>query len=148
MKFKEYLNEKQSIKFKKSKNEDRTTIEAWIDGVKAGSGVIDIAFQVYDYEFYDMMSEDDFWEKFDDDTFVKFEHLEVADEFKGKGIGSAIIEQLIKEAKKTKIKVWYLNASPMGYKGLKLKDLTKFYKKFGFKTFLNQGGNEIMIKYN
>jgi hypothetical protein len=41
----------------------------------------------------------------------------------------------------------YLNASPMGFSGLNLEDLTNFYKKFGFSVFKKQGNNNLMIKY-
>ena len=39
---------------------------------------------------------------------------------------------------------FYLNASPIGFKGLGAMDLVYFYKKFGFKELLNQGHNVLM----
>ena len=34
----------------------------------------------------------------------------------------------------------------MGFKGLPLEKLVKFYKKFGFRKFLNLGNNILMYK--
>ena len=46
--------------------------------------------------------------------------------------------------KKNGYNQFYLNASPMGFKGLGTMDLVEFYKKFGFKELLNQGHNVLM----
>jgi len=55
------------------------------------------------------------------------------------------MELLLKETKKSRYKEIYLNASPMGFKGLQLDDLVKFYEHFGFKEILHQGHNVQML---
>jgi hypothetical protein len=51
--------------------------------------------------------------------------------------------------KKNGYKQFYLNASPMGFKGFGTIDLVDFYKKFGFKELLNQGHNVLMcVNFN
>ena len=54
---------------------------------------------------------------------------------------SVYLEQLMKN---NGYNQFYLNASPMGFKGLSTMDLVDFYKKFGFKELLNQGHNVLM----
>ena len=52
--------------------------------------------------------------------------------------------EAMKEANRRNASYIYLNASPMGFDGLSLEDLTGFYEKFGFKVIKEQGGNNLM----
>lgn len=143
------LNE--NFNFKVSTEEDRYKIEAVYDGEVYGSIIFAIVFDAYEYDFYDDFSDDVipeelFYEIFGDDTLVKLEHLQVEDGFKNEGIGTQLMTNGLEFMKKQGYTKFYLNASPMGFDGLNIKNLINFYKKFGFKELLNQGNNCIMYK--
>lgn len=70
--------------------------------------------------------------------------IDVDDNYKNYGIGSQLMKRGIELMKKNGYNQFYLNASPMGFKGLGTMDLVEFYKKFGFKELLNQGHNVLM----
>jgi len=55
------------------------------------------------------------------------------------------MEEGIKQAKKKGWENLYLNASPMGFRGLDLDSLTKFYEKFGFKVIKYDKNNNLML---
>lgn len=133
-----------NIKYKISKDEDRTTITGFIDGDKVGSITFDILFDAYQYEFEDDFDEDDFDKMFPHDVIVKIEHIEIEDDYKNEGIGTELMKYGMEIMKKKGYKQFYLNASPMGFSGLRISDLIKFYKKFKFKVILNQGNNALM----
>ena len=138
---KEYLNENvNNITFKKSVDEDRTTITAYINNNKVGSLSMEVLFDAYQYEF----DEDTFNEMYPDTEIVKIEHIEVDDNYKNLGIGSELMKRGMQLMKKNGYNQFYLNASPIGFKGLGTMDLVDFYKKFGFKELLNQGHNVLM----
>lgn len=138
------LNE--NFDFKLSSEEDRYEIKAIYDGEVYGHIIFTIVFEAYNYDFHDVISEEQFDEIFSDDTLIKLEHLEVEDGFKNEGIGSQLMVKGLEFMKSKGYTEFYLNASPMGFNGLGLNDLIKFYKKFGFKELLNQGNNSIMYK--
>lgn len=141
----EYLNENvNNITFKKSVDEDRTTITAYINNNKVGSLSMEFLFDAYQYEFEDVFDEDTFDEMYPDSEIVKIEHIEVDDNYKNSGIGSELMKHGMELMKKNGYNQFYLNASPMGFKGLNTMDLVNFYKKFGFKELLNQGHNVLM----
>ena len=141
----EYLNENiNNITYKKSVDEDRTTITAFIDNKKVGSLSMEILFDAYQYEFDDVFDEDTFDELYPDIEIVKIEHIEIDDNYKNSGIGSELMERGMKLMKVNGYNQFYLNASPMGFNGLGTMDLVDFYKKFGFKELLNQGHNVLM----
>jgi GNAT superfamily N-acetyltransferase len=143
----ECLNEQKTIgnvKYKKSVDEDRTKITAFLDNEKVGSISMEILFDAYQYEFDDVFDEDTFEELFPDSEIVKIEHIEVDDKYKNYGIGSELMKRGMKLMKRNGYNQFYLNASPMGFKGLGTMDLVDFYKKFGFKELLNQGHNVLM----
>ncbi len=98
---------------------------------------MEILFDAYQYEFDDVFDEDTFEELYPNSEIVKIEHIEIDDNYKNSGIGSELM-------KKNGYNQFYLNASPMGIKGLGTMDLVDFYKKFGFKELLNQGHNVLM----
>ena len=54
------------------------------------------------------------------------------------------MEEAMKEVARRDFNYVYLNASPMGFDGLSLSDLTRFYEKFGFIVIKEQGGNNLM----
>lgn len=144
---KEYLNENLTtdIKFKKSVDEDRTTLTAYIGGIKVGSLIMEILFEPYQYEFYDIIDEDTFYELYPESEIVKIEHIKVDEEYRNSGVASKLMKRGIRLMKENGLKQFYLNASPIGSKGLNKKELLQFYKKFGFKKLLDQGNNVLMI---
>jgi GNAT superfamily N-acetyltransferase len=140
-----YLNESvNNITYKKSVDEDRTTITAYINNNKVGSLSMEVLYDAYQYEFDDVFDEDTFEELYPNIEIVKIEHIEVADNYKNSGIGSELMKRGMKLMKKNGYNQFYLNASPMGFTGLKTMDLVEFYKEFGFKELLNQGHNVLM----
>jgi GNAT superfamily N-acetyltransferase len=143
--FNQFVNENvNNITYKKSVDEDRTTITAFINNKKVGSLSIEILFDAYQYEFEDVFDVDTFEELYPDSEIVKIEHIEVDDNYKNSGIGSELMKRGMELMKKNGYNQFYLNASPMGFKGLGTMDLVEFYKKFGFKELLNQGHNVLM----
>jgi GNAT superfamily N-acetyltransferase len=132
------------IMYKKSVDEDRTTITAYINNKKVGSLSMEVLFDAYTYEFDDVFDEDTFNELYPDSSIVKIEHIEVDDNYKNSGIGSELMKRGMELMRKNGYNQFYLNASPMGFKGLETVDLVNFYKKFGFKELLNQGHNVLM----
>lgn len=110
-------------------------------------GEVILAETTPEYEFLEDIGEDALndMELEPDDFIGKIEHLEVNDEFKGKGYGKVLMDEAIKYAKTNQMFPLYLNASPMGSSGLDSTNLEGFYEKFGFETFLNQGHNKLMI---
>ena len=132
------------IMYKKSVDEDRTTITAYINNKKVGLLSMEVLFDAYTYEFDDVFDEDTFDELYPDSSIVKIEHIEVDDNYKNSGIGSELMKRGMELMRKNGYNQFYLNASPMGFKGLETVDLVNFYKKFGFKELLNQGHNVLM----
>jgi len=80
----------------------------------------------------------------EDDLITKIEHIEVDESLQGQGIGTGLMNRAIKEIIDNGYDFVYLNASPMGNKGLSLEALTNFYKKFGFNIIKKQGSNNLM----
>ena len=124
-------------------NEERTTI-------KSDYGLIIITESSPQYEFLDDFTPEEFKNiGVDENDFItKIEHIEVNPKFRGMRAGIALMKEAMKEVARRNLNYVYLNASPMGFDGLSLEDLTKFYEKFGFKVIKEQGGNNLMgIKY-
>ena len=142
--FEQFVNENiNNVIYKKSIDEDRTTITAFVGNKKVGSLSMVILFDAYQYEF-DEFDEDTFDELYPNINIVKIEHIEIDDNYKNSGIGSELMERGMKLMKVNGYNQFYLNASPMGFNGLGTMDLVDFYKKFGFKELLNQGHNVLM----
>ena len=101
------------------------------------------------YEFVEDLTSEEFEEiGVDEDDFIsKIEHIEINPNNRGQGYGTALMEEAMKALSKRNSNYIYLNASPMGFDGLSLSDLTKFYEKFGFNVIKEQGGNNLMGKY-
>lgn len=143
--FKQFINENENnIIYKKFVKEDRTTITAYINNKKIGLLSMRLLFDSYDYEFNDVFDKKTFYKLYPNDEIVKIEHIEIDDNYKKSGIGSELMKRGMELMKKNGYNQFYLNASPMGFKGLSTMDLVKFYKKFGFKELLNQGHNVLM----
>ena len=141
----EHLNENlNNITFNKSVDEDRTTISAYINKQKVGSLSMEVLFDAYQHEFDDVFDEDTFEKLYPSSEIVKIENISVDDNYKNSGIGSELMKRGMELMKKNGYNQFYLNASPMGFKGLGTMDLVNFYKKFGFKELLNQGHNILM----
>ena len=143
MNLKSILSEikKESIKFKKTAEDEYTTISI------PNIGKVIIVETTPGYEFLEDIGEDKLSEMglAEDDLIGKIEHLEIKDFYKGQGYAKLLMEEAIKFARKNSLMPLYLNASPIGYKGLDSTELTNFYKKFGFTVFLDQGHNKLMI---
>jgi hypothetical protein len=95
--------------------EDRTEIS--IKGV----GSVTLVETYPNYEFLEDIGDEGIEELGleEDDLIGKIEHIEVKDDFKGKGYAKLLIKKAIETAKKKGLMPLYLNASPMGSKGLK-----------------------------
>jgi GNAT superfamily N-acetyltransferase len=133
-------------KVKKTKfitNTDEERIDISIKGI----GHVVLTETYPEYEFIEDISEDKLAELGveEGDLIGKIEHLEINDNFKGQGYAKLLMQKAIDVAKERDLMPLYLNASPMGSSGLDLEDLTGFYESLGFKVFLNQGGNNLMI---
>ncbi len=134
-----------SIRFiTKKEDEDRIKISAIYENEKIGYVVLELNQNAYWY-FEDDFSEDDYYKMFPNDEFIKIEHIEIDDYYKRSGVAKKLMSLAIKKSKQLGYEQIYLNASPMGFSGLKLNDLVEFYKKFGFKEILNQGNNVQML---
>ena len=98
------------------------------------------------YEFLEDMSPEEFEQigLDEDEPITKLEHIEVDPNKRGQGYGRALMEEAMKEVTRRGHGYVYLNASPMGFGGLQLNDLTSFYEKFGFQVIKGQGGNNLM----
>jgi GNAT superfamily N-acetyltransferase len=121
--------------------EDRTEIS--LNGI----GSVTLVETLPEYEFIEDVDEDTLEELGveEGDLIGKIEHIVVNDEHKGKGYGRLLMNKAIEVAKEKGLMPLYLNASPMGYDGLDIDDLTGFYESFGFEVFLQQGRNNLMI---
>jgi GNAT superfamily N-acetyltransferase len=134
-----------NITYSKSVDEDRTKLTAYINNNEVGSLSMEILFDAYQYEFNDVFDDEEaFDETYPDSEIVKIEHIEVVDTHKNTGIGSELMNRGMELMKDSGYRQFYLNASPMGFRGLATMELVNFYKKFGFKEILNQGRNVIM----
>lgn len=144
----EYLNEgfSDEVQYKTETHEDGINIFAYYNNKKIGSITSKILIEPYEYEFSEDMSEDEFYDIYSDGEIVKIEYLTVDDYYQGKGLATKLMNKLLDTMHQKGYKQYYLNASPMGFKGLPLEKLVKFYKKFGFRKFLNQGNNILMYK--
>ena len=99
------------------------------------------------YEFSEDISEDELeeLEVDEEDMIGKIEHIQIEDKYKGQGYAKLLMNKAIEIAEEKGLMPLYLNASPMGTKGLNIVNLTSFYESFGFEVFLKQGNNNLMI---
>ncbi len=123
---------------------DRYEFKAVYKGKKIAKLSIDVVNCAYDYDFNDVIDEDEYNDIFTSDELVKISYLEVDDEYKNKGIAKSLLQYGMDEMKKLGYNEYYLNASPMGFGGLYLDDLIGFYERFGFKVLKHQGNNAMM----
>jgi GNAT superfamily N-acetyltransferase len=83
----------------------------------------------------------------DPDFFIELQSLMVDRDQRGKGHSKMILHCTLEYIKQRFGEVdVYLNASPMGLDGLQLNALINLYEGFGFRVFLNQKTNVLMIK--
>jgi GNAT superfamily N-acetyltransferase len=131
------------VKFSIEQDDEEDRIKISIKGI----GEIILVETTPEYEFLEDIGEDGLEELNlnEDDLIGKIEHIEIADNFKGKGYAKILMNKAIAVAKEKGLMPLYLNASPMGFKGLNTTDLTAFYESFGFEVFLYQGHNNLMI---
>lgn len=125
-------------------DEDNIEINAEIDGNTVGSVNIEEMQNAFWY-FEDCFSDDEYYEMFPDDKVFIISSISIAKAYMGRGVAKELMRLAILEAREHGYHNVYLNASPMGFSGLKLPELVKFYEKFGFKTILDQGNNVQMI---
>jgi GNAT superfamily N-acetyltransferase/predicted nucleotidyltransferase len=131
--------------FKLNQVEDDITINAIHDNKIIASITMEPMLSAY-WFFEDEISEEQYDELFPEDKFMNIQHLVVSDtRMRGEGIAKKLMIQAIKKSIQLGYAQIYLNASPMGVEGLNLPNLIGFYQKFGFKVFLNQGNNALMI---
>lgn len=141
-----YITEQKVSKvvYRKSVDEEKTEIGAFVDNKRIGHLVMEVLFEAYEYDFADVFDEDTFNEMYPDSAIVKIEYIDIDDAYKGMGIGTELMKRGMALMKKNGYTQFFLNASPMGFSGLGTVDLVEFYKKFGFKELLNQGHNVLM----
>jgi GNAT superfamily N-acetyltransferase len=130
-------------------DDDNVTISAIKNRNIIGKVSIEFVFDAY-REFEDLiekgeMTDQEYDAVFPNDRFVKIDYLNVVDGEKGKGYAKQLMQKAISYAKEHGEKVMYLNASPMGFKGLNINDLTGFYNTFGFQTLIDSGHNVEMF---
>lgn len=112
-------------------------IEAWENNEKVGSVTIEEPVDKY-YYFEDDMSEEKY-DKIFPEEFATIQDLRVDTNHTEKGIGTQLMNKALDFIKNTmKVKIVFLNASPMDHKALSIEPLINFYKKFGFKVFLRK----------
>ena len=128
-------------------NSDTITINAIANGKVVGFVVIGEEYDAY-WKFEDEMSEEEFDRIFPDDSFATIETLEINDEYKGKGYARPLMNKALSLIKERGENIVYLNASPMGFRGLNINDLVKFYASFGFKIIVDDyDENKEMVLY-
>jgi ribosomal protein S18 acetylase RimI-like enzyme len=136
------LNEK--IKVITTQEEDGIIITLR-DNIKfIGSSYLDIKVNAYWY-FEGDISEEEYDKLFPEDIFLHIENIAINENYRGKGYAKKLLELIIDKAKKLEIKRIFLNCSPINIKK-DLPRLIKLYESFGFKVFLHQGNNALMIK--
>ncbi len=102
------------------------------------------------FMFEDMMSEEEYYQVFPDDFFLRIEHVEVDPSYRGRGYAKMLMNSVIDYAKNNMYNVLYLNASPMGVKGLDVNGLVKLYESLGFREIPNiqqYPDNKEMVMY-
>jgi len=127
--------------FIKKVDDERITFKT-----KDGKSSVTVTESTPEYELVDDITQSQL-EKLgldSDDFITKIEHIEVDKSLQGKGLGTKLMNRAIKETIENGHDFVYLNASPMGNKGLSLDGLTKFYEEFGFKIIKKQGNNNLM----
>ena len=144
--FEEVMNE---LIFNTKVDEDRVTISAIKDKKIVGKVVLEFVFDAY-REFEDAIEDGDMTDNeytaiFPNDRFAKIEYLGVEDGEKGKGYAKQLMQKAINTAREKGENVMYLNASPMGFTGLNINDLTGFYETFGFQKLIDSGHNVEMF---
>jgi GNAT superfamily N-acetyltransferase len=133
---------KTADEFVKTIDDERITFTT-----KDGKGSVTVTESTPQLELVDDISEAQLKKLgLDEDDFIsKIEDIQVDKIQQGKGVGTELMDRVIKEVLETGHDFVYLNASPMGNRGLSLNDLTKFYEKFGFKVIKKQGENNLMV---
>jgi len=133
------MNWYKKAQFSYTTDEDRVTISS-------PYGSVVITETSPRYEFIEDLTPEEFEQigVDEDEWIIKIEHIEVNPNNRGQGYGTALMKEAMKEIAKRNINYIYLNASPMGFDGLPLEALTKFYEKFGFNVIKKQEGNNLM----
>ena len=140
---------KNNINFKINQDEDNTEIKAFYGNKEVGILHADLIFDIFS-EVSDgdtdtnMLQEDDIYNIFTDDIIVKISYMSVDENYMSKSIGTSLFKKALEYFYDNGFTQFYLNASPMGFKGLNLDNLIKFYEKFGFKVFKKYDGDALM----
>lgn len=140
--FEEVMNE---THFNYTVDDDNVTINIIKNRNIIGNISFEFVIDAY-REFEDLiekgeMTDQEYETIFPNDRFVKIDYLNIIDGEKGKGYAKQLMEKAISYAKEHGETVMYLNASPMGFSGLNISDLTGFYNTFGFQTLVDSGHN-------
>ena len=130
-------------------DDERVTISAFKNKKLVGKLDLVFIFDAY-HEFEDVIAdgeldEQDIVKIFPNNTFAMIEHLSVVDGEMGKGYTKQLMNTSMDYARSKGETVMYLNASPMGFKGLRINDLVGFYKSFGFQSLIDSGHNVEMF---
>ena len=137
-----YLNE--NLKIITTKKEDYITITLREETNFIGSCYLDIKVHSYWY-FEDDISEEEYNKLFTEDMFLHIENLAINIKYRGKGYAKKLVGLAIDKANELGIKRVFLNAYHISM-NKDLPRLIRLYESFGFKVFLHQGDNDLMIK--
>ena len=151
-KFKEFIVEKvENIKYTiipLNEEDESIQVIAKHNNKQIGKLYMELETNMYWY-FEDDFTEDEYDEMFPDDELVNLQSVDVIDEYKNQGISRELINRGLEECKKLNIKRVYLNACPIGTRGLNLRRLLEYYKTFGFEEILDQSNNvQMVLKLN
>ena len=125
-------------------DEDRTKV-AWKErGKEVGHVTFVDIMDPYEYDFEGVIGEDECYDLLGDHA-TKIEHIAVDETRLGDGIGGKLMKEGLRVMEERGNKRFYLNASPMGMKGLSLTPLIRFYEKFGFRVVGERQGNNAMM---
>jgi GNAT superfamily N-acetyltransferase len=132
------------LKFKEKVREDNIYIFAIYNNNIVGKVDLEEMMDAYWY-FEGDFDEDYYSEIFPENKFIKLSKIDVEPDYRDKGIAKKLMELAMQKSKELGYDKVYLNACSVDSKGICTSGLVDFYKRFGFKELLNQGGNVQML---
>lgn len=139
------------FKFTSKRSDESTSIIASFKGSLAGSITFEEVINSW-YWFEGIISQEKYEDMFEDVSHIIIENIKVDRHYQKSGLGTKLMTKALEYiSKNSNAKIVVLNASPLDknpndINKISLQDLVKFYKKFGFNVYHNQGDNVIMIK--
>ncbi len=134
-------------KFKyKRENSNKVLISAYYNNDKIAELSLSFVINGYDFVADDGVSKEEYIQMFPQDKFALIGNLEILNH-RYKGVAKELMKRAIAKSKQQGFDKMYLNAIPMGSKGLSLANLVGFYKSFGFKE-IKQKPSEVAMYMN